>query len=141
MRRLLWTSAICAALLWGLWSPAGAQITTPPLVGQSQYGALLNTHQDSAVNTALTVNIAGAAGTRIHVYSVTAACSAGNADLNIDDGATTIWHTASNSIAAVAIQYLFPVPLTLTTGAAGAVTLGSCGAGNTGHISVQADRW
>lgn len=136
----LWASLL-AAILWTVPTPAAAQITTPPLVGQSQYGALLNVHQDSGTNAALALTLTGAPGTRIHIYSVTAACSSGNADLTIDDGATTIWHTASNSIAAVAVQYLFPSSLTLTTGGSGTITLGTCGAGNIGHISVQADRW
>ena len=106
-----------------------------------QGAALLNAHSDSAPNTVLTISLTGTAGQRIHIYSLTAACSAGNADVLILDGGTEIWHTASNSINTVAVQYLFPVPLTISTGSNSSATLGACGTGNVGHLSVQADKF
>lgn len=106
-----------------------------------QAGTRSNAVTNSAANTALNVTIAAAVGQQAHVYHVSAACTGGGtAFLNIMNGATTV-------------EFL-PVPSdpmkvvkTWSTGMTGdvntnfVINLSSCGVGNVGTLTVQADRF
>jgi hypothetical protein len=121
---------------------------TPPSAANpwSQQGTLFNSSSVSAVNAAVSAPaLTGAAGQQVHIYNVSAKCSAGVGLLTIVDGATTIWSFTSNvNINAWPTQAFASgtdVALTLTAGNSVTVTLGACGVGNTGTLNVQADRF
>jgi hypothetical protein len=106
-----------------------------------QGATLLNSQTTGAANTAVTATLTGAANTRVHLYSLAAWCSAGSASLTVQDGATTIWSTPTGTVGTTILTAAWPVGLTATTAANLVVTLGACGANNTGTLIVQADRF
>ncbi len=79
----------------------------------------------------------------MHLYAVSAYCSAGSAQLTIKDGVagTTIWISTATFVATVVTALDWPVGLTSTTSNGMDITLGTCGGGNTGTLQVQADRY
>ncbi len=113
-----------------------------PLGATSTQGAtLFNTSATGAANTAVVATVTGAVSTRTHLYGVTAFCSAGSASLIVADGVTTIWQTPAGAVGTGTFSSAWTVGLTATTAANIVVTLSTCGAGNTGTLSVQADRF
>jgi hypothetical protein len=117
-------------------------ISLNPLAAAPVQGAtLFNSQATSAVNTAVTVTIAVAASTRAHVYATHAFCSAGTSTLTITDGGTTIWGTTAGEITTARFQRTWTPGLTAETNSQVVVTLATCGAGNTGTLHVQADRF
>ena len=124
-------------------SGGSSSSTSTTATSPSEGAALFNTSETSAVNTAVTRSIAGVAAQRVHLYTVSAYCSAGSASLTIKDGVagTTIWVSTATFIGTVVTSITFPVGLTSTTGNGMDITLGACGGGNTGTLQVEADRF
>jgi hypothetical protein len=106
-----------------------------------QGATLFNTSATGAANTAVVATVTGAASKRTHLYGVTAFCSAGSASIIVADGVTTIWQTPAGAVGTGVFSAGWTVGLTATTAANIVVTLSTCGAGNTGTLSVQADRF
>jgi hypothetical protein len=72
------------------------------------------------------------------VQRITAFCSAGTAVVQIESpAATVLWDVP----AAAAHDLSFPIAWTGAPNTAIVVKLGACGLGNTGTLSVIADRW
>lgn len=112
----------------------------PFQVAPDQHALLDNTSQTGAANTAVTATIAPAAGTRAHLRQIAAFCSAGTAGLTVTDGGTTVWLTPATAVGTTLFTHQWNTGLSGTTGANIVVTLSTCGGGNTGTLSVQADR-
>lgn len=110
-------------------------------VSPIQGATLFNSVTTGAANTAVTVTIAAAAGTRAHLYGLDARCSAGTATLDVDDGATGIWDSAAGEVGTTTVRFNWTTALTGSTNTAMTITLSACGAGNTGTLIVQADRF
>jgi hypothetical protein len=89
------------------------------------------------------VTIAAVTGQRVHLRRIEAQCSAGTSGLTVVDGATTIWASGAAEVVAAPV-FFRPQPwipaLDGTTGNAMTITLATCGAGNTGRLTVQADQ-
>jgi hypothetical protein len=122
----------------------GVGTTTLPLHVRSpvQSGTLANSSVTGAADTAVVATVAAAAGERGHVYSVSAFCAAaGTATLTIVDGATTIYQLPAAGVGITEKRVEWPVGLTGAVNSAVVVTLTTCGAGNTGTLTVQADRF
>jgi len=113
----------------------------PAALAPVQGATLLNTSVTGAANTAVTATLAAAAGVRGHVYGVSAFCSAGSATITITDAAVQKWITPAGAVGTGIFSAAWPVGLTGGTNAAVVVTLSTCGVGNTGTLSVQADRF
>jgi hypothetical protein len=112
-----------------------------PVQGGSPTGTVLNSQTTGAANTAVTITLTGTAGERVHVYKLTGRCSAGTSSLTVQDGATTIWSTPAGAVGTSNFTESWNPGLTMTTAANGVVTLAACGVGNTGTLTVQADRF
>jgi hypothetical protein len=102
---------------------------------------LFNSSTTGAANTAVTVTITGASGTRVHVYRVSAFCSAGTATLTIADGATTKYTSTTGGVGTTEFVFSATAGLTISTGSNAVVTLTACGAANTGTVNVEADQY
>lgn len=120
----------------GVYPPANSQ---PPLA--------FNSHNTSAANAAVTATLTpnGASGdvlASVYVYSVSARCSAGSAQLTIADStkSTTLWNTAATEVGTTTFKYQWNPGLvaSINVGDVATVTLGTCGAANTGTLDVQA---
>jgi len=74
---------------------------------------------------------------RAHLFSISANCSAGSAQLTILDGTTQIWSTGATEVGTTTFRYQWNPGLAGSYGAAMTVTLSSCGGGNTGTLDVQ----
>jgi hypothetical protein len=111
--------------------------TTQPL---SNSAATLNTETTSAVATAATVTITGISGLRAHLFSVSARCSAGTSAVTATDGVTQIWSTAAAEVGTTTFKFQWNPGLASSAGNSMVITLGSCGAGNTGTLDVQASQ-
>lgn len=124
-------------------TPGSAPSTTSAAVSPVEGSALFNTSTASAAATAVTTSIVAVAATRVHLYTVSAYCSAGSATLTIKDGVagTTIWVSPTAFVGTVVTAVTFPTGLTSTTGNGMDIVLGSCGGGNTGTLQVQADQF
>jgi len=118
-------------------TPTAAAWSVSPVQGF----ALFNTSSTGAADTAVTATIAAAASTRAHVYSVSAFCSAGSATITITDNAVTKWPTPAGTVGTSLFAAAWPVAWTGATNSPVVVTLSTCGPGNTGTLSVQADRF
>ena len=128
-------------IIW-LLAPAATSSQPIPFAGSVQRGRVFNTLTTGAANTAVTATIAALAGVQAHLYGVTAYCSAGTAQLTVAVGGTNVWQSPATAIGTTMTSIAWtPVALTGTVGAALVVTLGTCGAGNTGTLAVQGDRW
>jgi hypothetical protein len=114
---------------------------TPVMQTPVQGPTLLNSQSVSAANTAITITLAGAANTRVHLYAMAGYCSAGSALIQAMDGATVLWTAPAGTVGTMVYSVTWPVGLTGTTAGAVTATLGSCGAGNVGTLQVQADRF
>src|SRR5258706_7508118 len=85
------TLAVTVTFNQGIVDPAvaagsGSSSTTSSSVSPVEGSTLFNTSTASVANTAVTTSIAGLAGTRVHLYGVTAYCAAGTASITIKDG-------------------------------------------------------
>lgn len=141
LRRLerLLKGAGAALILLLLVAPSWAQTPNPVVPAQREpYNSGVLT---SAANTAVAHTMTGLANTRVRIMSFKASCSAGTATVTIADGATTIWSTVTGAIGTTDGGAIWFPALSLTAGNTGTVTLGTCGVGNVGKLTVQADRW
>lgn len=115
-------------------TPAGSSIGTSP----TQRGTLFNTRSVSGVNAAVSTTITAATSERGHVYRIDARCSAGTAALEIESPTgTVLW----DRVAAASFDVTFPTGWTSAVNTTITVELATCGAGNTGTLIVQADRY
>lgn len=83
---------------------------------------------------------------RGHLFSVSAYCSAGTAQLTVKDGGTTnslnnggvqIWSSAPADVGTTSFKFQWNPGLSSSAGNGILVTLGACGAGNTGTLDIQ----
>ena len=100
-------------------------------------GPTSNTQTVSAANSPVTRTLSGSAGHRVHLYQISAFCSAGTANLTVTDGGTTVWSTPATAVGTTLFSYTWPIPLAGTTGNSLVITLSTCGVGNTGTLNVQ----
>lgn len=121
-------------------SQPGSGISANQAVGLIQPPSTSNTESTSATNTQVVDTIAGSAGNRVSVYSVSARCSAGTASLTIKDGATQIWSTGAAEVGTTTFRFQWSPGLATVTGNAAVITLSACGAGNTGTLDVQSSQ-
>ena len=131
MRRL----ALLCALLSLAAVPASAQTS---LWGVSQ-GNSKNVESTSAANAAVSVTLTPGAATRGVVYMIAARCSAGTSSVIFKDGGTQAWSTDAAFIGTTTKVLTFSPGWTGSVGNAVVITLATCGGGNTGVLSVQAD--
>lgn len=128
------TRTLCIGLLFFVSSAAWAQ----PAMVPTQAGNTKN-QQVAVLAGASVVTLTGGLHTRGHLYSLDAFCSAGTATLTITDGGTQIWSSVSGAVGTSVFTKAWNPSLTGTISANLVVTLGTCGGGNTGTLSVQAD--
>jgi hypothetical protein len=125
--------------------PPGAQsgLTSTEVQPLSWASNQMNTEQTSAANTAVTKSVAATNFARVHLFSVSARCSAGTAQLQVKDGVggTVIWSTAATEVATTTFRYQWNPSLTSTFGNGMDIVLGACGAANTGTLDVQASQF
>lgn len=113
-----------------------------PVQGGSALGTTLFTSQTvSAANTAVAVTIAASTQERGHIYKLLARCSAGTSNLTITDGGTTVYTTAAAEVGVVNYREEWGTGLTGSVNSAVVATLAACGAGNTGTLMMQGDRF
>lgn len=108
---------------------------TPPAVWQP--AGQSNSESTSAANAAVSKTLSAQAGARVHVFSVSARCSAGTAQLTIADGGTQIWSTAATEVTTTTFRFQWEPGLAGSYGNALTVTLSTCGVSNTGTLDVQ----
>jgi len=107
----------------------------------------LNSETVSAANTAIGLIVGSgqalAPTQRIHLFSVSARCSAGTSGLTIKDGSlgTTIWTTGPAEVGTTTFRYQWSPGLSTTLGNNLGITLATCGAANTGTLDVQASQF
>ncbi|HVC00311.1 MAG TPA: hypothetical protein VNJ12_13410 [Candidatus Dormibacteraeota bacterium] len=87
------------------------------------------------------VGYGGVAALRGFLYSVSARCSAGTAQITVTDGTTQIWSTGPAEVGTTTFHFSWDPGLASTLGSRLTVTLSSCGAGNTGTLDVQASQF
>lgn len=119
--------------------------TATPVGGQQ--GSVFNSESVSAANALVTksLDVSSSGLMSAHVFSVSARCSAGTAQLTIVDGGTTnsisslgnLWSTASTEVGTTTFRYQWNPGLQTTPGNGALITLSSCGVGNTGTLDVQ----
>ncbi len=121
--------------VWYLFTPTGPMPSAQPAI-------TLNSESTSAVNTAVTKSISNVFGMRVYLFSVSARCSAGTAGLTVKDGVagTTIWTSAAAEVGTTSFKFQWNPGLASSTGNGMDITLGACGAGNTGTLDVQASQ-
>jgi len=130
---------------WGPVSQGNSQIpfSTAPTQGIN----LFNSQTTGAANTAVVVTIAAVADQRVHVDRVEASCSAGTSSITIVEtpfgqAGVTIWSTLAGEVGVARLRQPFtPKSLTSGTQSSIAITLATCGVGNTGTLIVHADRF
>lgn len=128
----------------------GAAGTEPgwPVEG-SQRATLRNSRAVSAANTAVTITIAAVAGQAVRLYSYAGFCAAGGTSttVQVQDGGTIVWQQSQvvndgTGLTPPHANFSFDnIGLRGTTGNAMSVTLGACGAGVVGTISVHASQF
>lgn len=110
---------------------------------QQSTSGTVTTQSVSAANTAVTINVTGAANVRSMINGIDAYCSAGTSGITIttSTGPTTVWTTPAAGVGTTLFSKEFPVALTSPTLADTlAVTLAACGVGNTGTLMVRGGR-
>jgi hypothetical protein len=103
--------------------------------------AYSNSETVSATNTAATVTLTGAAGQIVSVFSVSARCSAGSAQLTINTGATLstqIWSTAATEVGTTTFRFQWSPGLASSLGNGLKIVLSACGSGDVGTLDIQA---
>jgi hypothetical protein len=118
-------------------SPTGlsSSSTQPPVTA--------NKESVSAANTPVTITIGAfslSPAMRAHLYSVSARCSAGSAQLTILDGVagTQIFSTSTTEVGTTTFRFQWNPGLASSITNALVVSLGTCGAANTGTLDVEA---
>ncbi len=123
--------------------PGNVANTTPWLVKGPvvQLPALKNSISTSAANTAVSATITGVAGQSGYLQHVEARCSAGSAQLTVQDGATNIFQSGTTEVGTTSYSRDFGTPLAATAGNTLTITLGACGTSNTGTLVVEASQF
>ncbi len=134
MRRL---GLLCCLLLCLVTPAIGWDRVTP-----EQAGTLLNSTTTGATNTAVTKTIASVTNQRIHLYGLSAFCSAGSSTVTVSEGGTLVWTSTTGGVGTTMNGAAWtPVPHTTAPGNNLVVTLATCGGGNTGTLNIEADQW
>ncbi len=107
----------------------------------SQAGTLLNSHVTGATDTAVVATLTGVPNQAAHVYSIDAVCSTGTSGITIADAAVTKFATLAAGVTTTRLRVTWAIPLTGATGNTVTITLATCGSGNTGTLTVQADQY
>lgn len=128
-------------ILTALLITSAAWAQTPTAMTPSQRTPRNSAPLVSVANTAVAHTITGRANERARIISFKASCSAGTSTVTITDGGATVWSTTTGAILTVDGGAIWLLPLTLTSGNTVVVTLGACGGGNVGTLTVQADQW
>lgn len=99
--------------------------------------------ESSAVATAVTKSLPVSTSGRIHLFSVSARCSAGTSSLTVKDGVagTTIWSSGTTEVGTTTFKNQWNPSLSSSFGNGMDIVLGTCGGGNTGTLDVQASRF
>lgn len=109
---------------------------TTPVQGPT----LLNSQTISASNTAITLTLTGAAGTRIHLYNMSANCTNGaSSTYTITDGAQVDSGIVPPN--PMLFTQTWSAGYTATTAGNVVVVVNACGTGNVGVLNMQADRF
>jgi len=128
---------------WGAHITDGttSRLITPYTIGVSpiEGDTLRDARSVSAANAAVTITLTGAANKRAHLYSIAAYCSAGSASVTVLDAAANVWDTPAGTVGTALWTATWTVGKTGTTANNMSVTLGTCGVGNVGTLSVQGD--
>lgn len=103
-------------------------------------GHVYNNQTTGVADTAVTATFTQQPGTQWRLISASAYCSAGTASLTVADGGTTIWSTPAGAVGTTLSTFNWTTPL-MFVGVAPTVTLGTCGAANTGTLIIQAARF
>jgi hypothetical protein len=97
---------------------------------------------NAAVNVTISPVLSGGRDQSVYVYSVSARCSAGTAQLTITDQntSTQIWSTGTTEVGTTSFVRAWNPGLlgSLNVADSVIVSLGACGAANTGTLDVQA---
>jgi predicted amidohydrolase len=109
--------------------------------GIGQASTTLNSQTVSAANSAIVKTVTGISNTKVYIYQLSAACSAGTASLTIQDGATTIWSTPSTGVGTTLLTFSWQTALATTVANNAVITLSTCGVANTGTLNVQASQY
>jgi hypothetical protein len=118
--------------IWFFYPPGAA------LPGGAQPSNTANSEATSGANAAVSTTLtASSIGQRGHLFSVSARCSAGTAQLTVADGATQIYSTSATQVGTTNFDKTWPVGLASTAGNNLVITLGTCGVANTGTLDVQ----
>lgn len=136
MRRFV-SEIVCALVALGVAVAAWAQ--TPLSVSPSQRQSVNGVPVVSATNASAVKTITGFTNRSVRIFSFKASCSAGTATVTITDGGVTVWSTVAGAIGTNDGGAIWMPPLTLTPGNTAVVTLSTCGGGNVGTLTVQAD--
>jgi hypothetical protein len=137
-------SAVTFSMFY-LFVPPGSQqgisanTVEPPSLTVSANLVSSNSEATSVANTAVTTSFAAVSGARVHLWSVSARCSAGTAQLTVKDGVagTTVWSTAATEVSTTTFRYQWNPALSSAVGNGMDVTLSTCGVANTGTLDVQ----
>lgn len=108
---------------------------------QVQNGTVLNSRATGATNTAVVATLGAVSDQRAHLYQIEGICSAGTANILVQDGGTTIWSSTAAEVTTTRFVKTWTPGLTGSVNTAMTITLSACGVGNTGTLTVAADRW
>lgn len=108
-------------------------------------GTELNSINNSAANTVLTITLTGAAGQRIHLYRIAeVGCQVdGTSSYVVNDGATLVYASVAGQVPTIPLTHNneWEPALTGTAGQDMTIVIQACGAGNTSTAQVYADRF
>ncbi len=140
-------SAGVNTISYGFESPANNLVNAsvqPMWALTATFPGTYNSETTSAVNTAITKSLAlSLTGTaRIVLFSVSARCSAGTAQLQVKDGlaGTVIWSTGATEIGTSTFRFQWNPGLASSLSRGMDVVLSACGVGNTGVLDIQASQ-
>lgn len=136
---LTYTSGGATAAIFSLETVFFNPGTLPP--GSIQPTQTFNQQLVGGANTAISISITGVGGQRAHLYSASARCSAGTAQLTVTDNAVQIWTTAATEVGATTFRYQWNPGLAGSPTGTMNIGLSTCGVGNTGTLNVQASQF
>lgn len=126
--------------------PYGAQPASAVVAGTTNPNQEATSAANSAVSLSLEVpNSSLVNAQRGNLFSVSARCSAGTAQLTVKDGGTsnslttgtTIWSSATTEVGTTTFKFQWNPGLSASPGNGILITLGTCGVANTGTLDVQ----
>jgi propanediol dehydratase small subunit len=120
----------------------GVSAPTPSALGlPTQSQIPLNSFGTSGVNIAQTVTLAGIAGQQVRLSAIDAFCSAGTAQIIVQDNGVTIWQSPATEVGITRDRIAWSPPLTASVGNPMSVQVTACGAGNTSSLALEMDRY